>query len=239
MKQRSLIYGFLFVVFTCFLHYSWCQDTTEAENQLGVAPGGDLVSRYVWRGMDCFNAPAIQPYIFFSYKNFTVGTWGSIALAKIDSLTKYETDLYLAYTYKFITVSVWDYYYFDYTTINNQCFQYGDSTKHLLEGDLQLTGPEKFPIKFLAAYNFYGDDPDNSIYLELGYTINLEETSVDLFLGYTPYSGLYAPDPAIMNAGLTITKTLNISQKFEIPFKVSLISNPRLQNIFLVCTVSI
>ena len=67
-------------------------DTTKSNWDNSVY--ADLVSRYVWRGSDFGNSPAIQPGLDISYKNFTVGAWGSASLA---SLNLQEADLFASY----------------------------------------------------------------------------------------------------------------------------------------------
>lgn len=41
--------------------------------------GMDLVSRFVWRGIDLGDAPAFQPYASVSLAGFEFGAWGSYA----------------------------------------------------------------------------------------------------------------------------------------------------------------
>ena len=85
--------------------------------------GADLMSRFVWRGIDFGNSPAVQPNLSFSWKGLNIGAWGSYAFAKhsievndttiVDAGTYAETDLYFSYTYQWFTLMV-----FDYFTIN-------------------------------------------------------------------------------------------------------------------------
>jgi len=65
----------------------------------------DLVSRYIWRGFDLLpdNRPALQPSlnIDLGKSGFSLGVWGSFALAKWDEYKgANEIDLTLAYTFK-------------------------------------------------------------------------------------------------------------------------------------------
>jgi len=53
---------------------------------------------------------------------------------------------------------------------------------HTIEINLRFDGNKKFPIWFLVAYNVY-NDPNNSLYLETGYTFNVLLNKLTLYLG--------------------------------------------------------
>lgn len=69
--------------------------------------GSDIVSRYVWRGINLSESPCIQPYFEFSYKHFILGSWASYSVAKEPFQ---EVDLYVKYKTRFINFSICDYY---------------------------------------------------------------------------------------------------------------------------------
>ncbi len=73
-------------------------------------------------------APAIQPYISYTIKGFTVGTWASYAFVGDASQ---EVDLYLSYNYKFLNFTLNDYFYvLDPLGNNNDYFDWR-SSKHI------------------------------------------------------------------------------------------------------------
>ncbi len=53
---------------------------------------------------------------------------------------------------------------------------------HTIEINLRFEGNKKFPMWFLVAYNVY-NDPDNSLYLEAGYTFNVLLNKLTLYFG--------------------------------------------------------
>jgi hypothetical protein len=53
---------------------------------------------------------------------------------------------------------------------------------HTIEINLKFEGNKKFPAWFLVAYNVY-NDPDNSLYLEAGYTFSVLLNKLTLYLG--------------------------------------------------------
>ncbi len=247
------------------------REEIETESDSGHAAinfGADLMSRFIWRGIDFGNSPAIQPNLSFSYKGLNIGAWGSYAFSgyKIqindttveDAGTYAETDLYISYTYKWFTLMV-----FDYFTVNglnpnegNRYFDYNQATTgHTVEGCLSFDGPENFPVQLMASVLFYGADKGRdskgvygqgttsnySTYVELAYKIQLNRLGVDLrpFIGGIPFgSSWYGPYAGITNLGLTATKEIPITAQYALPVQVSLITNPQAQSVFFTFGIS-
>ena len=247
------------------------REEIEAESDSGHAAinfGADLLSRFIWRGIDFGNSPAIQPNLSFSFKGLNIGAWGSYAFSgyKIqlndttveDAGTYAETDLYISYTYKWFTLMV-----FDYFTVNglnpnegNRYFDYNQATTgHTVEGCLSFDGPENFPVQLMASVLLYGADKDRdsegvygkgtknnfSTYVELAYKIELKRLGVDLrpFIGGIPFgSSWYGPYAGVTNLGLTATKEIPITAQYALPVQVSLITNPQAQSVFFTFGIS-
>jgi len=204
--------------------------------------GADLVSRYVWRGTDFGNSPAIQPWASYSNSGFTIGAWGSYST---NSNGMQEADLFVSYDIKeAITLTVTDYFFPNGSSAGNKYFEYGeDKTGHVLEGTAAFNGVDAFPISVMAAYNFYGADKDNSLYFELGYGSTYKDVDYNVFLGggtgnYYLY-GENSDDFGIVNLGITMSKEVQITDKFGLPINGSLIFNPTAESIFIVFGVSL
>lgn len=223
------------------------------QNKLTLNPGADLVSRYIWRGADFGNSPAIQPALELSYGGFAFGAWGSYAT---NDANFQEADLYASYTFKDVfTIMVTDYFFPDGTASSNNYFHYNyDNTGHVFEGAISFNGTESIPISLMVATNFAGADArtaDNALqyssYFELGYSTSIHETALDIFIGGTPTkpdsekgeSGYYGPHEGIINVGVKAEKEVQISEKFALPVNVSVITNPQQQNIFFVLGISL
>lgn len=216
---------------------SYAQDTA-CTSSLDI--GTDLMSRYIWRGTDLGRSPSIQPYLSYTKGNFEIGTLGAFTT---NGMNIQETDIYMIYTIKdMFSVIITDYFFPDDALDNNKYFEYNDTlTGHVFEASLGFNGTEKFPLSFLACFNFYGFDKDNSIYLELVYSGNCNSINYDLFLGLTPYNGIYTYNNrgvGVINLGITINKDIKISENYELPVSCSLITNPQAENIFLVFGLS-
>ncbi len=217
--------------------------------------GGDILNRYVWRGLDLGGkSPSIQPWMKLNMggtdHSFTVGAWGAFSLA---GTANEETDLYLSYTYKgTFTIAVTDYFFPGLNTgTKDNYFEWGDTkTGHILEGSLTFHGTERIPFTLLIAMNFYGNDARRnngkifkSKYIEIGYNARIKDIDLNVFLGVTPDKAninegetpFYLNEkPGVINLGLKVSKSIQITENFSVPVQCSLISNPVNNKIFMV-----
>lgn len=209
----------------------------------GFDLGADLVSRYIWRGMKFSTAPAIQPYISYTFKGFTLGTWASYAFT--DDASQ-EVDLYLSYNYQLFTFTLNDYFYvLDQFGNYNDYFDWDKTTSsHYLEGIFEFSGFDKVPVRFLAGIMLLGGDIDAnndrqfSTYFELAYDFKIKNVDTEVFVGFTPFSGFYSDGFDFTNVGLKASKDINITEKFSIPFSGSFIMNPAAKTVMFLATVS-
>lgn len=188
----------------------------EKESIVELNPGVDLMSRFIWRGMNLGgSSPSIQPSLGLIIGNFEIGAWGAYSFGEFS--TNQEFDLYASYTFidDMFTIMLTDYFavpnfndynYFDFSQ---------DNTRHFYEGALIFNGSEKIPFTFTGAVIFYGadavkmnDDPTSpdfntsagiqySNYFELGYFRDIKDVSFNPFLGFT----LNNPKEADPNTG--------------------------------------
>lgn len=231
---------------------TFSQEGSKLKPELGC----DLVTSYIWRGSPAYAqlgdrnvlAPSFQPGFALNYSGFKVGTWGSIDFTG----TYKELDYYLSYSLKGFTLAFTDYYWAsDWITQNYFDYQ-NDSTSHFVEAALSYKG-EKVPISIMVATMIYGadkqyEDPGKnnySTYIELGYGFKISEYNLDLFLGMTPFDGLYGDGYggrdgfAVVNTGVTGSRKIKITENFSLPVKASVIANPQARKLFLVFAISI
>jgi hypothetical protein len=230
----------------------------QAQDDKGWQPslGCDLVTSYIWRGSAAYAplgeqgvlSPSFQPGFSLNFKGLELGTWASVDFTG----TYKELDLYLSYSLKGFTATFTDYYWSGDWIVNDYFDYQNDSTGHYLEASLGYTG-EKVPFSVLVATMFYGadkqfEDPEKnnfSTYIEVGYSFVIQEYTLDLFLGVTPMDGLYGDGYggkegfAVVNTGLTGSREIQITEKFSLPVKASLIANPQARKLFLTFTLSI
>jgi hypothetical protein len=251
MKKNKLI-GMILLLSTTVAALQ-AQDAT-GESSWKVNLGSDIVSSYVWRGTAFGHSPAIQPTLSLAGHNFEIGCWGSAATNNDFK----EVDLYAKYTVKGLTLTVTDYYVPSADGVplspDNRFFMYADKeTAHTLEASLQFTGPESFPIRVLGGVFLYGNDKrwgydiakDStnssyySAYVEAGYTFALKNNTLDLFLGMTPKAGAYGNGAGLVNAGLSVSRNIRITNDFDLPVKGSLIVNPQASEVYFVFGITI
>jgi hypothetical protein len=245
MKRNLLIF-----IFSLTVYFS-CNISVDAQNKdtSKINISSDFVSRYVWRGMDYGKSPSLQPTLSYIKGGFEIGAWGAFSTKGNYN----EIDPYAKYTLKNFTLTFTDYFVKTGNPNKTYYFNYDQfTTDHTFEGSLQYKGPDKFPVSILVATYFYGNDQKTKVdtsntynivttvsqnystYIELGYTVKCKHKSFDLFLGMTPMSGAYGNSFGIVNAGITAYRSIEITNKFSLPIKASVIANPQAENLFFV-----
>jgi len=251
MRNISIIIILLYLLIAPF-------SLLTAQEKTGLKPelGCDIVSSYIWRGSAVYSAlgdqnvlaPSFQPGFSLNYKGFELGTWGSVDFTG----TYKELDNYLAYSFKGFTATFTDYYWASDWIVDNYFDYQGDSTSHYLEACLSYKGA-KIPFSIMVATIVYGadkkfEDPSQnnySTYIEAGYSIPVKGFTIDLFLGMTPMDGFYGDSYggkvgfAVVNAGVTGSKVIPITEKFSLPVKASVIANPQAGKLFLVFAITL
>lgn len=186
--------------------------------------GTDIYNRYVWRGTDFGNSAAIQPYISYSSGPFEFGAWSSWSINGAPGGN--ENDLYLSYTYNFLSLAITDYFFPGYTG-DDMIDEFGEQGGHTFEFS---AGFEFSGFNLLAAANIAGNDPDNSKYIELGYRFfEKQDITAALFTGAGDYIYSINDDFTVVNVGLNITKDI---------YSASYIINPDQKTSFLTFGVS-
>lgn len=221
----------LFITIILFLA-KWTSSQNDSI-KIQLKANADIASRYIWRGNDYFNSPAIQPDLELVYKNkIGIGAWGSISFA---NQPIQENDLFIFVNFKSFSVYFYDYFYTNQNT-ENQYFNYNPkNTGHTLSTDISYTISDNIPLTILASYNFWGNDTLHSGYLELSYAFKKEP--VRLFCGATNSNGWYGNTMGIVNAGFQFLKTIKISDNFELPIDFQCIINPQKENLYLVAII--
>jgi hypothetical protein len=214
--------------------------TTNSKSIFSINVSADLVSRYVWRGQPFEQSFCVQPTLALNISNFTIGAWGSYSLVK-DTMD--EHDLYLVYTFETpsgnFTANVWDYHN---PNLGKKFFNFkSDEGAHCIEFSLGYNGPKFFPINFLGAYNIH-NDADKSTYIEIGYNFDIKDIKMNLFIGGTKgiskWYGVIEDKLAIINAGISATKTIKITDSFSLPIGVAYTMNPYIEKSFLIFKLS-
>ncbi len=205
--------------------------SAQEEKESPISIGADLVSRYVWRGLDYGASPSIQPYIELGLGGFAFGAWGAYT-TNLPGVQ--EMDFYTSYTFNdLITIGVTDYFFpdeifgYDYYEFRQ------DSSGHVIEGMVSFNGLENLPLSASLGVNLYNDS-NNSIYFELGYSFSI----LDVFVAMG--NGIYSTDTefGLVNLGISASKEIPITDKYGLPISASLITNPNAKQVHLVFGIS-
>ncbi len=196
--------------------------------------GADVVSRYVWRGVDFGESMAVQPFVTIGVGAFEFGAWGSFSVSDSEAN---ENDLWVTYTRELsngasFSVGLTDYYF---PTPGGEGF--GDP--HTIELSVAFSGPNSVPLSLFAGSI---SSEDATFYLEGGYAIaEMEGVALGVHAGFvTSSSEFYGTDnAALVNLGLTAAKDWAITETFNIPIGVAYIVNPDRNRAHLVFSLSI
>ncbi len=218
----------------------------EEEKAFPLDLGLDIVSRYVWRGIDFGASPAIQPFLEYSVGNdvvtWGIGAWGSYAFT---GAVASELDLYSYLSVGPVSLTFTDYFFPGENWGMDAYFDHGskNATGHVYE--LMLTaGSDDFPLYGTAAINLGGADQLYSSYFELGATVY---DGIDLFVGaaYDNYAGYYMARPKtgaykfnVINVGISAEYDIEV-KKVLIPLSASLIFNPEARNAWFVVGIGL
>jgi hypothetical protein len=275
MKNSLTLFAFCtlcsFFLLTTFRVSAQVEDVMKMDKPTPKPPefslGADLVSRYIWRGSDYGNSPAIQPNLSFSIAGFKIGMWGSYGFvpytSKINDTTSQnmgnyaEADWNISYEFKGFTIMFTDYFLPDGISPNgnNKYFNFNNkTTTHGFEASLSYEGPDKFPVQVYVGTLFYGDDKGKdangvlgsgsknnySTYIEAAYQFNVKEIGIKPFIGGIPIaSSWYGSSAGIVNLGVTVNKSITITKDYSLPLFTSIVTNPQSQNIYFVFGLSL
>ncbi len=188
---------------------------------LGI--GTDLCSRYVWRGTDVGNTPAIQPWISFSHGPVELGAWSSWSVTGVPGGN--ENDLYVSFSFSNFSLVLTDYFFPAYTG-DDMIDDFGETGAHIVEvsGNLEV---DRF--SFLAGVNVMGNDTENSAYFEAGYNFyNTEEINATIVAGMGNNIYTVNGDLNAVNIGINVSKER---------YSVAYILNPDQKTSFLVLSI--
>ena len=212
-----------------------------AQSSFSLSAGGDLVSRYIWRGLEINGAPNLQPAVEGSFGGFAVGFWGSYAFSERTSTD--ELDFYAGYT--FSTESAGDFgllftdYYFP---TGSRISDFSDtSSAHYLEAAVTYSGPSSLPLSLFLGYTFKPAGVE-ALYWEVSYSASVDAFGFDIFVAGTNggEGGYYgATDFAVINTGFKVSQDINIGESLQMPLFVSFIANPNEETVYLVFGVGL
>jgi len=220
------------------------------ESKFNVNVNADLVSRYIWRGMEYGeNTPHFQPSLSFGYNfndnvNLLLGAWGSYGFTGAYN----ESDLSATLSINteksgLFSIGLSDYFY-PYLGVDYSNYKKEGEGAHTIEIAFNYYGPESLPIHILVSNNILNTPKDEkSFYAELGYTFTINDVSVSVFgggaSGISSWHMISDTGFKVINTGISASKTLAINDNLSIPVGISWIMNPYLKTTYMVAKVTI
>ncbi len=199
------------------------------ENGITAEGGVDFLNNYIWRGQDYLHKGSIQPYISTSWKNFTLGMWSAFRI-KGDGTD--EVDLYLSKSIGPVILTIYDYWSYSKSSPSKYFDFNSNSTSHILEAQVLLSGGEKIPFNLLGSYMFYGDDPSRSVYLELQFVQPIKEAELTLSVGYQVKGEYYADKASFVNTSIGFTQPIRLFNKIATNLISNLTYNPSADKVY-------
>ena len=223
-----------------FIAFAWLFVTTstQAQDQVEATVEADVVSQYVWRGMDYGHA-SLQPTLGVSYKGLSLSAWGSVGLT--DSNDNREIDLTLSYTTGRFNIGITDYWSTDGLDPQNRYFRYNThSTNHTFEANVGYD----FGLLSLQWYtNFAGNDGLTccghraySSYVEANVPFKLGGCEWQATVGAVPfYTDYYGAEGFIINnVSLRADRDIKITDTFSLPVFAQIMANPNTEHAYFV-----
>jgi hypothetical protein len=204
----------------------------EKESKSSFDIGLDYASRYVWRGLEFSDSPALQPFAEYSSGNFTMGLWASYETG--GQVVGQEFDFYASYAIGAVSLGFTDYAF----PVDGSSDGYFMMKNHIGEATLSFDGVESFPLTLMVGANIYNDD-ENSIYTELGIPFSIGGMEMGAFVGGG--NEIYSTDGdfALTNIGFSASKDIKITDAYSLGVAASAIFNPDTDDAYLVFVVSL
>ena len=212
--------------------------TTHAQNTIESTVSADVVSKYVWRGLELGDV-AVQPTLGVGYKGLSLTAWGSYGLSNKDDVK--EFDLTLGYTIGGLNIGITDYWFSEGLDPDARYFKFdAHGTNHLFEANI---GYDFGSVALQWYTNFAGNDGTNksgkraySSYMEASVPFRLAMVDWTATVGAVPYATTtYGTNGfAVTNLSLRATKDIRVTDSFSIPIFGQLTGNPCSQKAYLV-----
>ncbi len=197
-----------------------------------VSLGADVVSRYIWRGVDFGESASVQPGLTVSVGKLELGAWGSYSISASGAAAN-ENDLWASFTHEFesgasLSLGVTDYYFPNAVTTDSGGVEYvlefRDGDAHTQEVWASISGPESLPVSIYAGRVL---DDDGSLYAEVGAPL-MEAEGVELAASVgvvADESAFYGTSGSAFIFGVTASTELGITESFAPPVSVSYVVN--------------
>lgn len=208
----------------------------QAQSEVEVHLQSDVVSNYIWRGLDLGHV-SLQPEMSVGWRGLSLAAWGNVSLTNHEDDFR-EIDLTLSYETGGLSLGVVDYW----TDENDKRYFYykKGGTGHSFEGFIGYDfGSVSASWQTMFAGTDYQEDDGKrsySSYFEVAAPFRLATCDWDATVGVVPWkSDNYEVSGFnVTNLSLRATKSIHISNSFELPLFGQLVANPASQNFYFI-----
>ena len=222
-----------------------------AQDKLTVNGNIDLVSNYVWRGMDQLSGFSVQPMLGISYKGLSLSAWGSQSFTNSADRDVQELDINLSYSLGHFTATLTDYWWGGLHQPYGY-YQHGPASNpvdggHHLEASLAARISDKVPLTLSWSTWVAGADCRTdkgrrcfSTYMLASYDIACPaQITLTPSVGFTPWKGYYYKKAACTDISLKAAKAVPIARKVSLPISLQAIASPTNDHVYLVASVGL
>ena len=234
MKRRSILLAAISAVAMLVT-----APEAEAQDSLSVDISGELVSRYIWRGMDVGYGVSLQSDLCFSYKGLSLEAWGAASLHDVGLR---EFDVMLSYNIGGFTATLTDYFSGDEDT------NYKDYRNNHT-GELQLDYSfDAVPLTLTWATMLWAgeqveldDEGDRmfSSYFGVSYEADVRGVTLTPAIGITPWKGQYADGFKVTDITLKAEKAIVETERVKVPMYTQAIVSPANKKTYLVLGIRV
>lgn len=244
MRIRLLVFALVALMVAPRLS---AQEPSSVQQGHGVSPFSldlELVSRYVWRGLEFGEGATFFPKLAYTHGDFTAYALGCTGLTGDYK----EVNLALQYRLRDLTMTLANSYATTHAGLDDQYLDLSPkTTRHSL--DLRLMyEPSKLPFWFFGSCFVYGNDKLSdgaqaySSYLEVGYRKSfLPHQTFSVALGATPNKSFYtryAHTAALVNITLQYAVGLRLG-KINLPVSVAYTLNPQREKSYVYLSLTL
>ncbi|MCQ2204603.1 MAG: hypothetical protein MJZ15_09205 [Bacteroidales bacterium] len=217
-----------------------CAVSVSAQDSLSVSVGADLVSRYVWRGMDQASGVSVQPAFGLAIKGLSLSAWGNCSVSNVEVD---EIDLTLSYAAgDHFTFGLTDYFWMGASADYGK---YADD--HFFELNLAYYVSDKVPLSIAWNTMLMGgksgeldEDGDRmfSTYVNLGYAFDVHGVALEPAIGFNLWESQYHDKFSVMDITLKASKEIKITEHYSLPVFAQVIVSPAKDKAHLVFGIS-
>lgn len=206
-----------------------------------VEPGVEVVSRFIYRGVQLGEAPQVQPSLTLEAGRAAAGIWGSHPLTGDggdgEGPAYKEAVAWASYTVSvpFGTLTPYVQSHYDVGAGG-----FLDGASHRVQTQLSWVGPERVPLDLMVGWVVV-NDPDHSVYLEGGWSGAIGELGLRLFAGGTPAASPFngTDRAAFTNVGLSASWLVSLDEDADLVLSIRFVTNPHTGEVYPVVRVGV